>query len=125
MQIAKFLKGGLSFLAFAQCQAAVTWTTIGCEGITLQGASIDDMWDNAVLMAQNAVSSINMVVNADTIVPLTKTSRGADNAKAMFGAKFGFSKITGLDDASKVRLNEVSGNFSRSQLTRRDLLSAI
>lgn len=83
----------------------------------MQGVSVDDLWDNAVEMAQNAASTVDMLVNANTIAPLSRTSRAADNAKAMFAASFGFSKVTGLDDASKTRLRGVSGNSNNLEYT--------
>jgi hypothetical protein len=82
-----FARALLALLALllAPADAVVTWQQIGCGGIAVAGATLDQMWDNAKLMASNANTVIDTAVNAKIIVPLTKTSAAADNAKWMFG----------------------------------------
>ncbi|KAF4470858.1 hypothetical protein FALBO_2230 [Fusarium albosuccineum] len=115
MRTINLFKSLLGFLAFGQCRAAVSWTTIGCDNVNVDGASIDAIWDSAVAMASNAQSTIDTLVNAKAIMPKSTTSRVADNAKYMWGLKFGFSKVSGLDSASKDRLSQVSSVYAQAE----------
>ena len=98
-----------TLLLATQCRCAVTWTALGCDGLSVNGASVDSMWDNALAMATQAKSLIDTVEGASVIVPKTSTSRAANNAKFMFGASFGFTKTTGVTSSSKTTLSGVSG----------------
>jgi hypothetical protein len=86
------------------CRAAVTWTKIGCDNpaVTFNGATVDEIWDNANLMAQNANSAIDSILNANAIKALSPSlSTIADNAKWMFGISVSF----------KAKLPSASKNF--------------
>jgi hypothetical protein len=106
---ASLFKALVAAIALGHCHAAITWRAVNCGGVTLGGQSIDAVWDNAREMAQNAGSAINKLVSASAILPRSETSRIADNAKALFGISFGFSKTTGLPSAAKTTMNTVKG----------------
>lgn len=80
-------------------RAIVTWTTIGCAGATVQGQSLDSMWDNAALMAANAINTIETITGNSAIQALTTPGKLATNAKWMFGVDVSFGGI--LPSSSK------------------------
>ncbi|KAE9365572.1 hypothetical protein N431DRAFT_518986 [Stipitochalara longipes BDJ] len=115
----KLFKVLLSFIAFGQCHAAVTWTTIGCNGFTFDGSTIDQIWDNANLMASNAQSQISLIpsnILTSTFRDGAKTA-GA-NAKLMFGIKFGKS---GTDSDGKTTMATVNTNSANYQAVYADI----
>ncbi|KAF5015234.1 hypothetical protein F66182_13507 [Fusarium sp. NRRL 66182] len=104
---AKALLGLLvSYIAVGPSLAAVTWKTVGCEQVTHNGVNIDDMWDNALLMAQNAQTSINSITSGITL-PRTTKGRVADNARSMFGIDINW--VLSLGSAAKSTLSDVLG----------------
>lgn len=102
-------KALMAAIAIGHCGAAVTWTAVGCQGVTLGGQSIDTIWDNARDMSQNAASAIRKLVAANAIGPRSDNSRIANNAKALFGIDFGFTMMTGLPGAARTTMNTVRG----------------
>jgi hypothetical protein len=75
-------------LLISSCKAQVTWTQIGCGGLTFKGTSLDDMWNNAKLQASNANTQIDNIINAKSIKNLTPNSNIADNAVWMFNTDY-------------------------------------
>ncbi|KAF4975546.1 hypothetical protein FZEAL_7692 [Fusarium zealandicum] len=115
MRTVNLFKSLLGYLAFERCRADVSWTTLGCDSVNINGASVDALWDSAVAMASNAQSTIDTLVNARGIVPRSTNSRAANAAKYMWGLKFPFSKLAGLDNAAKDTLRQVSSVYARAE----------
>ncbi|OIW34582.1 hypothetical protein CONLIGDRAFT_688480 [Coniochaeta ligniaria NRRL 30616] len=101
----------IAAVVIGHCGAAVTWTAVGCQGVTLGGQSIDTIWDNARDMSQNAASVIGKLVAANAIIPRSDTSRVANNAESLFGIDFGFTMMNGLPSAAQTTMNTVRGVF--------------
>jgi len=74
----------LSFITFEQCHAVqpVTWRTVGCTGWTFGGSSIDDIWDNAHVMATNAQSQISAVPTSAIGILKENARKAGANAKS-------------------------------------------
>ncbi|KAI1375972.1 hypothetical protein F4677DRAFT_91869 [Hypoxylon crocopeplum] len=107
------LRALLSLLTLGQVHAVVTWRTIGCDNWSFKGASIDDIWDNALLMTTNAQSQRNAIpTNAAGMLSGNGRRAGA-NAKFMFGVKF--DKLTGMDAAGTTTMNTVNDIYTRIQ----------
>jgi hypothetical protein len=113
MQINLF-KALLSFIAFGQCYGLnppldVTWRADNCAGFMFNGASINQIWDNAASMALNAQLSIAAVPN--TIMEVATASaddkRAGGNAQLLWGPKY--SKATGADSTLQSNLQFVTG----------------
>lgn len=99
-------RGFLSFLTLRQCHAAVTWRTVGCEGWSFDGVSMDAIWDNAILMATNAQSQINAVPTGRG-VPLNDNGRRARaNVDFMFGVNI--NPLTGINSAGTQALQNAN-----------------
>jgi hypothetical protein len=94
-------------IAFGQCHAAVTWTTVGCDGWTFKGVPIDDIWDNAMLMTTNAQSRINAIPT--NFVGVRKTNAVEAGANAVFMFNIPWSKNTGTTRAGTATMAQVSG----------------
>src|ERR1700761_6747338 len=78
----------LAFLTLGlhqQCHAVVTWDTIECDNVVIGGAALNDIWDNAALLASNAGNEIGTLADSSLVPPKTAVGRIADNAKWMFG----------------------------------------
>lgn len=82
--------------------AVVTWEPIECAGVTIGGASLNDIWDNAALLASNAESTISTLTTASTIKALTMPANLANNAKWMFGISVNWGGV--LPSSSKTTL---------------------
>jgi hypothetical protein len=92
-------KALLSFIALGQCHAAVTWRTIGCDGWTFKGVSIDDIWDNANVMAANAQTQISAIPTSPLGMTSSNAKNAGANAKFMFGINF--NKVLGMNSAGR------------------------
>jgi hypothetical protein len=106
MQIS-FFKTLLSFIAFGKCHAGVTWRTFGCDTYTLDGATIDQIWDNANDMATNAQTQISLIPNS--LVGVMQGGQNAKiagaNAQMMWGIKYG---KTGTNSAGQATMEDVN-----------------
>ena len=90
--------------------AVVTWEQIECAGVTISGQTLDNIWDNAALLASNAESTINTLTSASTIKALTMPANLANNAKWMFGISVNWGGV--LPSSSKSTLtNTVTRSF--------------
>ncbi|KAH8666485.1 hypothetical protein BX600DRAFT_511414 [Xylariales sp. PMI_506] len=109
MRIQLLMKGVLALAMAKRCYADISWTSVGCDSIVIKTYSMGTIWDNALSMTTNAVDQIADVTDASVIVPLTATSRMADNLKYMFGSNFKFNGA--LDSTSTSNLATVSGIY--------------
>ncbi|RYP75285.1 hypothetical protein DL769_003840 [Monosporascus sp. CRB-8-3] len=105
-------RASLSFLAFQQSLAAVTWRAIGCDGWTFKGKSMDEIWDNAVLMTTQAQSQIDAIPTRLGRFNNLQRRAGA-NAEFMFGVDF--NKITGLGSAGSATMGTAKTMYSDIQ----------
>lgn len=100
------LKYFLLLIAAQKCDAVVTWKKIGCDGWLFKETNIDDIWDNAKLMAKNAQTQIGHV-------PQYRVSMNFGNARIM-GANSNFlfgidwNEETGTNPAGKTTMQQVS-----------------
>jgi hypothetical protein len=113
------LKALIAAHGIIHCHAAITWQAISCTGVTVDGASIDDIWDNTRALAQNAISQIDSLINAPRLVPkVGDVSRIGFNAQAMWNinvqTKF-WKSLPSSDQAILRRAQSTSfGNLSLS-----------
>jgi hypothetical protein len=96
----------LLFVAFQQSHAAVTWKKVGCDGYAVGGVGIDEIWDNAALLATNAQAQIPIIPTKSSVFNDLGRRAGA-NANFMFGINF--NALTGTDAAGQATMSEVSG----------------
>ncbi|RYP81601.1 hypothetical protein DL770_005852 [Monosporascus sp. CRB-9-2] len=107
-------RASLSFLAFQQSLAAVTWRTIGCDGWTFKGKSIDAIWDNAVLMTTQAQSQIDAIPTRMRMGGFNDLQKRAGaNAEFMFGVNF--NRFTGLGSAGLATMRTAKTMYSDIQ----------
>jgi hypothetical protein len=112
MQINLF-KALLSFIAFGQCYGLnppldVTWRADNCNGFMFNGASLNQIWDNAASMALNAQLSIAAVPNTamQVVTASADDKRAGGNAQLMWGPKY--SRATGADSTLQSNLQFVN-----------------
>ncbi|KAF4963514.1 hypothetical protein FSARC_8481 [Fusarium sarcochroum] len=108
MRPANLFKSLVGFLAFEQCRAAVAWYSIGCEGETVAGDSIDDIWDSAVALSSNAQSVIKELNSVTKVSARSDDSPTANNARYLWGISFRFLPELPLPKAAKETLQKVS-----------------
>lgn len=77
----------LLLFAVQPCLGAVPWKTIGCDGWTYDGASIDDLWENAKVLADRAKAGMARVPTSAGFPDVDERRAGA-NAEFMWGGSF-------------------------------------
>ncbi|KAM7185429.1 hypothetical protein V8F20_011801 [Naviculisporaceae sp. PSN 640] len=84
------------------CYAEIPWLAFNCGSHTIMGATMDQMWDNAKLMATRAIERLNEAKGRNL---RSEERTAANNAKWLWGTKhtWGFS----LDDDHKAALDNV------------------
>ncbi|RDW92916.1 uncharacterized protein DSM5745_00238 [Aspergillus mulundensis] len=92
--------------------AVLTWTPVGCAGVTANGVTIDSIWDNALLMVQTAQTRIDSIRNFPIKAKSTR-ARVANNAHYMFGIDVNWS--TGFASSTKKTLSDVRSIYSRME----------
>ena len=111
------LRALLYSLAIPQCLAAVTWTPIGCDGWDFEGTGIDAIWDNAVELATQAQSQIDLIPKKFSMTGFSPEENIAGaNAEMIFGVDF--RKHRGLSDRGKTTM-EAAKCKSSSMETRK------
>ncbi|KAF4468219.1 hypothetical protein FALBO_4895 [Fusarium albosuccineum] len=97
-------------LAIPQCLAAVTWTPIGCDGWDFQGTDIDAIWDNAVELATQSQSQIDLIPKKFSLTGFSgEENRAGANGEMVFGA--GFTKHRGLSDDGKAIMEKARSRY--------------
>ncbi|KAI1320667.1 hypothetical protein F5Y16DRAFT_82452 [Xylariaceae sp. FL0255] len=82
--------------------AQVAWTTIECNGNTVAGESVANIWQNAIDMTTNAQNAITTLTSNNVITALKNPSTLANNAKWMFDISVTWYKI--LPSSSRTTL---------------------
>ena len=73
--------------AFSQCHADISWRAITCAGKSIDGATPDQMWDNARAMVSRAVDRINVAKKALSVKKNSEDACAANNCKWLWGTK--------------------------------------
>jgi hypothetical protein len=95
----------LYFLSVRQCFAAITWRAIGCDGWDYEGTSMTAIWDNAVEMATQAQSQIDLIPSNMFKTQTEAEKIAGGNANFMFNVNFRDHR--GLDKAGRATMNTV------------------
>ncbi|KAJ4258147.1 hypothetical protein NW762_008288 [Fusarium torreyae] len=101
------------FLAFGQCHAAVTWTTIGCgANAQVDGKDITQMWNNAVDLSSNAQSKLDNLLNAITIHSREgPIARIASHVRNMFAIEYRFDRLGAIPSGSRGDVRTIRDNY--------------
>ncbi|KAH6886289.1 hypothetical protein B0T10DRAFT_550072 [Thelonectria olida] len=95
----------LCFLSIGQCLAVIPWKPIGCDDWSFQGKTIQDIWDNAIELATQAQSQIDLIPTTFSLKHSEAEKLSGANAHFMFNVNFRDHR--GLDEAGQTTMSTV------------------
>lgn len=98
MKVPSLVRAFVLAAAFSRCHAGIEWQDFTCAGKSLDGATPDQMWDNARAMVARAVERLNVAKGAKSINPLSEETCAANNAKWLWGTKPSLRHTIGDED---------------------------